>query len=382
MKRKNFSDPLLKFFVAVIGLFVIGVALRELRHIFIPFVIAYMLYFLFSPLNTILQRKKIPLFVIIPLNLGIVGFITFGVSRFLIESLLKFTKDIDSYYFKLNHIVRDLAGSIGVNDPFFKYFSLQRIIAKLDYKQLAGEVLTYSFDLLGGVLFVLFFFIFIVGGHSAIYNAFKRRYVTENKMKKFQKIEKKYLTQEITVEENLEVEEKIEEEKHETETKLEGTFKEITGQIQKYIISKIAMNLLAGILVSVVLLFLDVDFPFIWGAFTFFLNFIPSLGSAIALILPTLLALVQFETIGYGLLVAAIIGLIQTIIFNILEPKIIGNRLDLNPIVILLSVLIWGYIWGIIGMLLAVPLTAIIKIIISNSRSKNLRFITDLINRD
>jgi predicted PurR-regulated permease PerM len=69
---------------------------------------------------------------------------------------------------------------------------------------------------------------------------------------------------------------------------------------------------------------------------------------------------------------------VQNIIGNILEPKILGNRLGLNPLIILLSLLVWGYIWGIAGMFLSVPLTAVIKIIISNSSSNNLQFLSDL----
>ena len=90
--------------------------------------------------------------------------------------------------------------------------------------------------------------------------------------------------------------------------------------------------------------------------------------------------LVQYESFGYAAVVAAVIIVTQNIIGNIIEPKIFGDRLGLNPLVILLSLLVWGYIWGIVGMFLAVPLTAIAKITMSNSSSKNLRFITNLMS--
>ena len=130
-----------------------------------------------------------------------------------------------------------------------------------------------------------------------------------------------------------------------------------------------------------VLSLFGIDFSLIIGMFTFLLNFIPTIGSAIALILPVLFTLLQTEAIGLALLIGLIIGAIQTIFFNLIEPMVIGKRLNLNPLLILISVLVWGYIWGIIGMLLAVPLTAIIKIMISNSRSKNLQFISDLMSK-
>jgi predicted PurR-regulated permease PerM len=77
-----------------------------------------------------------------------------------------------------------------------------------------------------------------------------------------------------------------------------------------------------------------------------------------------------------------IIAAIQTLFFNFLEPQIIGRRLNLNPLLILLSVLLWGYVWGIVGMLLSVPLTAIIKIIMSNSESKDMQFLSDLMSKE
>jgi predicted PurR-regulated permease PerM len=116
--------------------------------------------------------------------------------------------------------------------------------------------------------------------------------------------------------------------------------------------------------------------------FTFLFNFIPSLGSAIALILPVVFVLLQSGSAGFTILIAVLMAAIQTLFFNILEPQIIGRRLNLNPLLILLSVLLWGYVWGIIGMLLSVPLTAVIKIIISNSESKNMEFISDLMSRE
>ena len=164
------------------------------------------------------------------------------------------------------------------------------------------------------------------------------------------------------------------------ELRLRKTFKDITEQVQRYIVTKFLISLSVGLLVGIILRLFDIEFFIIWATFAVLLNFIPNVGSVIAVILPTLMTLVQYESFGYAIAVAVVLIIVQNIIGNIIEPKIFGDRLGLNPLVILLSLLLWGYIWGIIGMFLSVPLTAIIKIVFSNSSSKNMRFITNLMS--
>ncbi|MBA4251132.1 MAG: hypothetical protein C0425_11240 [Chlorobiaceae bacterium] len=381
MKNKIFVDPLIRFSIIILATIFIFIVLKELHHIFIPFVVAYLLFFLFSPLNDQFKKWKIPIAAIIIINIVIIGFISFGIGRFFVDSIMQFTNEIDSYFNKLNQIVRTSAVSFGITDPYFRTFSLQTIIAKLDYKELAGGFLPTVFDLLGSILFILFFFVFIVGGHDAILSAFRSRLVKDD-TEALKKLENNILQPNLSIEEKAKFQNQYDSFLKDSRSKLENTVKEITYQIQKYIVAKIAINLVAGLFVALALVLLKIDFPIIWGLFTFFLNFIPSIGSAVALVLPALMALIQHEQLGYFFIVVAVMAVIQTIFFNIIEPHIIGKRLNLNPIVILLSVLIWGYVWGIVGMLLAVPLTAIIKIIISYSDSENSRFISDLMDQD
>ncbi len=165
-----------------------------------------------------------------------------------------------------------------------------------------------------------------------------------------------------------------------SENILKNTFNEITDQVQRYVITKFLTSVLNGLSVGIILWIFGVDFLMVWAAFAFLLNFIPVVGSIIAVALPALMALVQFESVSYALLIALIVIVVQNIIGNFLEPKIFGNKLGLNPLVILLSLLLWGYIWGIVGILLSIPLTAIIKIIISRSDSPNLNLLNDFMS--
>lgn len=356
------TDASVKFFIITIGLVVIAAVLRELQSILIPFVLAYFLYFVFAPFNNFLFEKKIPVIFIILLDVAIILFISVGISRLIYESMSQLGNDWQNYNTRLNTIVRETSLSLGIKDPFFRSFSLQKIFAKLDYKELAGSVFSSAVGLSGSTLLVIFFFAFIVSGHHAIYLAFKRRFASL--------LNKNDDESALIVENTTRI------------NSIEETVNEITRQIQRYIITKIAVNIAAGITVGLFLFFMGVDFALLWGLLTFLLNFIPTIGSAVALVFPSLMALIQNGSFGYGFLIVGCIALIQTLYFNFLEPILIGKSLGLNPIIILLSVLIWGYVWGIVGMLLAVPLTAIIKIIISNSKNENLRFLVNLMGQD
>ncbi len=378
MAKRGLQDPVLRFFVIIIGIVVIGYTLKELSHIFLPFIIAYFLFFTFSPLNEFLTRKKIPLFLVIIFDLAVMIFLTWGIFSFLIDSFLQFGEELPDYYSKLNNIVRDAAKVLGVKDSYFKYFSIKRILSQIDYKLLAGGIFSTTFPLIGSVLFVLFFYIFIVTGHTGIYDSIRRRYVMKKVKPEIKAILKKADDDTSTPV----APELIEEEIHGKEKVLSGTFKAITKQIQNYIFAKVLLNLAAGVTVTGILFLMDVDFPVIWGLFVFLFNFIPSIGSAVSLILPVLMSLIQYESVGFALITAGVLAGIQTLFFNVLEPMVLGKRLNLNPLLILFSVLIWGYIWGIVGMLLSVPLTAVIKIIMSNSKSKNLMFINNLMSKE
>jgi predicted PurR-regulated permease PerM len=140
----------------------------------------------------------------------------------------------------------------------------------------------------------------------------------------------------------------------------------VTQNINKYIAIKTAISLVTGLLVYFLLLIIGVDYPLLWAVLAFALNFIPTIGSIIALIPPVLLTIVQF---GFGKALVVLIGyvVINTIMGNILEPKFMGKGLGLSTLVVFLSLIFWGWVLGPIGMLLSVPLTITIKIALDSS---------------
>ena len=141
----------------------------------------------------------------------------------------------------------------------------------------------------------------------------------------------------------------------------------ISSQITRYLSVQFMISFATGVLVWVALSLIGVDFPATWGAFAFFLNFIPTIGSIIATVPPIILALVQFyPNIIPGIITFISLLGIQMVLGNGVAPKVLGDRLNLSPVVILVSLLFWGWLWGPIGALLSVLITSAIKIICEN----------------
>ena len=138
-------------------------------------------------------------------------------------------------------------------------------------------------------------------------------------------------------------------------------FTRFANNMNRYVALKTSMSLLTGLLVSVALWILDIDFPILWGLLAFLLNFIPTIGSIFAAIPPLLLALIQHSPSAAGA-VALVFFLINMGVGNVLEPRYMGKGLDLSTLVVFLSLIFWGWILGTVGMFLSVPLTMTGKI--------------------
>ncbi|NWH05712.1 AI-2E family transporter [Desulfobacter latus] len=153
----------------------------------------------------------------------------------------------------------------------------------------------------------------------------------------------------------------------------------IAHQVHMYLFIKALISIGTGGVFGLVAWLFGLDFPFIWGLMGFVFNFIPTLGPIIATIPPIFLALLQFDSFWYAATVSFFMSAVQFISGSFVEPLIMGDRLNLNIIAILLSLLLWGIIWGIPGMILAVPITASLNIMLSNI--KTLKSISILLSK-
>jgi len=125
---------------------------------------------------------------------------------------------------------------------------------------------------------------------------------------------------------------------------------------------KAVLSLVTGALASLLTWLAGVDFPLLWGLVAFLFNFVPNIGSVIAAVPAILLAFLQYG-VATGLVVAGGYGLINVAIGTVLEPRVMGRRLGLSTLVVFLSLIVWGWVLGPVGMLLSVPLTMAVKIV-------------------
>lgn len=151
----------------------------------------------------------------------------------------------------------------------------------------------------------------------------------------------------------------------------DGRVKKITHDIvtdvTRYISLKFITSLATGLFVILLFLPIKMKFVVVWGFLAFVLNFIPTFGSIISGVLTVLFALVQFyPSVGTVVYVAAVMLAINLIIGSIIEPRVQGENLGISPFIILVSLSLWGWMWGFVGMLIAVPLMVIVKIICEN----------------
>lgn len=143
-------------------------------------------------------------------------------------------------------------------------------------------------------------------------------------------------------------------------------FARAAREVQTYLVVKSGLSVITGGLCGVWVAICGVDFPLLWGLLAFFLNYIPTLGMFIATIPPVVVALIQFGP-GSAILVLAGYLVINFTLGNFVEPRIMGRALGLSPLVVFLSMVFWGLLWGPIGALVAVPLTMVIKILLAST---------------
>lgn len=156
--------------------------------------------------------------------------------------------------------------------------------------------------------------------------------------------------------------------------------RQIAAKCQQYLWALGVTAFLQGVTVYFLSLALGLDFAFVWALVAFLLNFVPTIGSMVAVIPPSLFALLQFDSIGRVLAVFLGMTVLQVVMGNYIDPLIKGRFVALSPVVVLVSIVFWGWIWGVPGALLGVPIT--VAVVIATDHFPRTRWIARLLSSD
>ena len=151
--------------------------------------------------------------------------------------------------------------------------------------------------------------------------------------------------------------------------KINDVLEKIEKSVTSYIGLKTLVSFITGLGSYIALLFIGIDAPVFWAFLIFLLNYIPTIGSLIGTLFPAFFCLLQFGDLSSFLMVLGVVGTLQVIVGNLLEPKLMGNTLNISSFVAIFALSFWGTLWGITGMLLSVPITVIMVIIFSHFSS-------------
>jgi AI-2 transport protein TqsA len=334
------SEQANKVLVVVAIFFSIAVAffiLKELQAILLPFFIAVLITFVFLPLYKWLLEKRIPTFFAIVIIILIILILSNITSIFIIAGVNSFTAEFPKYEIKFQDIYNRLIIQFNLTpedvSSFNESLRLKTLLLDGSLTTTLTTVFSTIIGIFGDFVLIILYMIFLLSELSSM----KLRM-----LKAFS---------------------------HERSKKLNKTFTDIFTDIRKYISGKTILSLIQAIVIGFYLWAFGVDFYFIWAFLFFITDYIPNIGSLIVTVLVGAVLFLQFDNFITPIIHLVVLVGIQNLKGNVIEPMVIGDKLDLSPLLILLSIIFWGYVWGIMGMILAVPIMSMIKIALINVES-------------
>lgn len=326
-----------RFTAFLLGILVVmasGFILHQLQVVFKPLLIAIFLSFIFDPMVGFFRKLKMPSFLAYLVALIVVFWSFYLIGLVVYASFANLAQRIPQYQDQFNELYRNLLGSLKIPheavQAYIDQIRFQDVWKELSIPSLIRSTLGNFLNFLGKLFLVLLFTVYIVLG--------KRHYLS--------KVGKAFSKQ--------------------RGVQINRIIHNIDIGMQKYLGIKTLVSLVTGVIATVILLIFNVEFALLWGLLTFLLNYIPQIGSAAATIPPILLCIFQHGSIIPALWVAILLLTTQMTMGNIVEPRLMGSSLHMSPLVVILSLIFWGFIWGPAGMVLAVPISASIQIICSN----------------
>lgn len=337
MKLNNVASSL------IITLMVIIVLVFS-KSIIVPFVIALLVWFIVKKTRNLIDKigfvhKYIPTWVkTVFASFAIFGLLFF-IAKLLTSNIQSISNSYDSYASnaeviaeKINHLL-----GINMNDQITKFVDGSGFTNHLE------SFFNSISEILGDMVMIIFYTVFLFIEETL----FQRKIglIFSDSIKK---------------------------------TSFDLMMKKIDSSLSSYISLKSLISLLTSTLSYFILLAVGIDSPIFWSFLIFMFNFIPSVGPIIGTVLPALFTLLQFGEFAPFLITLISLGFVATLVGSLVEPRLMGNTLNISPLVAILSLAVWGAVWGIVGMLLCVPIT--VTMIIIFSQFENTRNIAILLS--
>jgi predicted PurR-regulated permease PerM len=317
-----------RFLLTAASAVIVIAGLRAAQSLVIPFLVAVFLSIICSPAVSWLQRRRVPkMLAIVLVVLALMGVLT-AIGALVGGSVDEFIEAVPSYQARLNNVVDSWSERLEQYDIDLPSLEVKDYLNPGGLMSLLGSGLKGLASTLSNMFLIILTMVFILLEATTLPVKLRAAFGDRGD-------DPLHLAQ-------------------------------VTAQVQRYLAVKTALSAVTGIAIAVWTAVLGLDFALVLGLLAFLLNYIPSIGSIIAAVPAVLLALVQ---LGVGPAVVVGVGylVVNTVLGNIVEPNLMGRAVGLSTLVVFLSLVFWGWVWGPVGMLLSVPLTMIIKIALENS---------------
>lgn len=252
----------------------------------------------------------------------------YGIYQIISVNVRLISSNADSYDDNLQLFIQQLKNFTDANSNYIPDIDIQETIDKIDYQTIVSGVFNSVSVLLGNFALVIVYVIFFL---------IEENYFSQKVNKLFKREDNKKNVMDIV--------------------------DRISTAVNKYFTVKTEVSLITAVVGYLILLAYGVDFPVLWAFIIFILNYVPYIGSLVASLLPSIFAIFQFASFLPFLYVFLTIEIVQIFVGNYVEPKLMGRTLNLSPLVVIVALSFWGAIWGILGMILSVPIISVAIII-------------------
>jgi AI-2 transport protein TqsA len=313
-------------------LVIITAALMFFKDILKPLAVALMVWYIIRALQNFIggikiKGRKAPRWLSGTLSVVIISLILQVTINLIVDNLTLILNNYKTYQATFQVFFQKISMFIGVEDLD------ERIVGKLkgiDLQAYLNGVLSSLTSILSNLIIVLIYLVFLLLEEVSLKSKMRKLFSSEHTWVRFHSISDQIYT-----------------------------------STNKYITLKTYVSLLTAVLSYIVLIIIGVDYAFLWAFLIFLFNYIPYIGSLIATILPAVFAILQFGSFWPFFWVLLFVEGVQLVVGNYIEPKLMGKSLNLSPLVVVITLSFWGYLWDILGMVISVPITSIMLIVLA-----------------